>query len=292
MELRHLRYFVALAEQLNFTQAAEKVHVTQSTLSHQIKQLEDELGCRLFSREGRRIYLTEQGETFLDSARNALLEVENGIKALRDTTTASTGKLRVGATYTFNMHIIPKCIALFHARYPGVLVEIVEMASEHIAQRLLDGGLDFGVTYQPENTSELMFEPLYNESMVLVVGAQHRFAGRRFLRLAELHGQSLVLLPRAFSTRLLLDECFRMANAQPVIVAEMNAISPMIEMIKLNNVGTIVSEHAVGRDDVCVIPLQSPTPTRTPGVIWRRNQPRSVLARQFASAIRRVSSGD
>lgn len=291
MELRHLRYFVALAEQLNFTQAAEKVHVTQSTLSHQIKQLEDELGCRLFTREGRRVYLTDQGETFLDSARNALLEVENGIKALRDTTTASTGCLRVGATYTFNMHIIPKCIALFHERYPSVLVEIVEMASEHIAQRLLDGGLDFGVTYQPENTSELMFEPLYNENMVLVVGPNHRFAGRRFLRVAELHGQPLVLLPRAFSTRLLLDECFRMANAQPVVVAEMNAISPMIEMIKLNNVGTIVSEHAVGRDDVCVIPLQSPTPTRTPGVIWRRNQPRSVLARQFASAIRRVSSG-
>lgn len=291
MELRHLRYFVALAEQLSFTQAAEKVHVTQSTLSHQIKQLEDELGCRLFRRQGRRVQLTDEGETFLDSARNALREVENGIKALRDTAASPDGCLRVGTTYTFNMHIIPKCIALFHARYPGVRVEIAEMASEHIARGLLDGGLDFGVTYQPENTSELMFEPLYNESMVLVVNQRHRFARRRFLRMAELHGQPLVLLPRAFATRLLLDECFRMADAQPVVVAEMNAIAPMIEMVRLNDVATIVSEHAVGHSDVCVVRLQSPTPTRTPGVIWRRNQPRSVLARQFASVIRRVSSG-
>ncbi|HWT37779.1 MAG TPA: LysR family transcriptional regulator, partial [Paraburkholderia sp.] len=83
MELRHLRYFAALAEHLSFTVAAQKVHVTQSTLSHQIRQLEDELGCLLFEREGRRVSMTEAGELFLERVRNALREVDEGVSSVR-----------------------------------------------------------------------------------------------------------------------------------------------------------------------------------------------------------------
>lgn len=288
MELRHLRYFVALAEQLNFTHAADKVHVTQSTLSHQIRQLEDELGCLLFQRVGKRVLLTEQGETFLESARNALREVENGTKALQAPTDTLSGRLRIGATYTFSMHVIPKCLPAFLQQYPGIMVDIAEMPGERIAQALLHGDLDFGVTYKPENTPELMFEPLYSEDMVLVVGQGHRFARRRFLRLAELHGQPLVLLPPSFATRVMLDECFRMASAQPVVVAQMNAIAPMLELVRAGQVATIVSEYAAQQDGLRVVPLQSPTPMRTPGLIWRRDQPRGVPARQLAAFIRRT----
>ncbi|AXF03994.1 LysR substrate-binding domain-containing protein [Paraburkholderia hospita] len=289
MELRHLRYFAALAEQLSFTVAAQKVHVTQSTLSHQIRQLEEELGCRLFEREGRRVTMTEAGELFLERVRNALREVDEGVSTVRYAAEEMTGVVRIGATHTFNLHIIPRCVSLFLDRHPSVRVDVLEMTGDGIAQALLRGDLDIGVTYKPNDALPLRFEPLYTEEMMLAVGLRHPFAKRRFVRVSELHLQRMVLLPRSFSTRVLLDESFRMANAAPVVVAEMNAIAPMIELVRETDIATIVSTHALRREDVKLIPLESPTPVRSPGLLWRRDEARTPAARSFASIVRSVS---
>jgi LysR family cyn operon transcriptional activator len=292
MELRHLRYFAALAEQLSFTVAAQKVHVTQSTLSHQIRQLEEELGCRLFEREGRRVTMTEAGELFLERVRNALREVDEGVSTVRFAAEEMSGVVRIGATHTFNLHIIPRCVSLFLDRHPSVRVDVLEMTGDGIAQALLRGDLDIGVTYKPNDALPLRFEPLYTEEMMLAVGLRHPFAKRRFVRVSELHLQRMVLLPRSFSTRVLLDESFRMANAAPVVVAEMNAIAPMIELVRETDIATIVSTHALRREDVKLIPLESPTPVRSPGLLWRRDEARTPAARSFASIVRSVSDSE
>ncbi|BCG01513.1 HTH-type transcriptional regulator CynR (plasmid) [Paraburkholderia sp. PGU19] len=292
MELRHLRYFAALAEQLSFTVAAQKVHVTQSTLSHQIRQLEEELGCQLFEREGRRVTMTEAGELFLERVRNALREVDEGVSTVRFAAEEMTGVVRIGATHTFNLHIIPRCVSLFLDRHPSVRVDVLEMTGDGIAQALLRGDLDIGVTYKPNDALPLRFEPLYTEEMMLAVGLRHPFAKRRFVRVSELHLQRMVLLPRSFSTRVLLDESFRMANAAPVVVAEMNAIAPMIELVRETDIATIVSTHALRREDVKLIPLESPTPVRSPGLLWRRDEARTPAARSFASIVRSVSDSE
>jgi LysR family cyn operon transcriptional activator len=289
MELRHLRYFVALAEQLSFTNAAEKVHVTQSTLSHQIKQLEDELGCRLFDRIGKRVMITETGEAFLERVQSALREVDEGVWTVRKTSDELSGEVRVGATHTFNVRIIPRCMSLFIERHPSVRITVLELPGDDIAVGLASGELDIGVAYRPSNLDLLKFEPLYNEEMVLVVGDHHPFAKRRFVRMVELHLQKLVLLPKTFATRAVLDDCFRTANAEPIVVAEMNAITPMIELVSATDIAAIVSEHAVRRSDVRIVPLESPTPVRTPGLLWKREQARSPAARHFASIIRTVT---
>lgn len=290
MELRHLRYFVALAEQLNFTAAAEKVHVTQSTLSHQIRQLETELGQPLFERGARKVTMTLTGEAFLERARNALREVDEGIWTVRMAAEEMSGVVRIGTTHTFNMHIIPRCISLFVETYPSVRVDVLEMAGNEIASALVGGDLDIGVTYKPERTRGLHFESLYTEEMMLAVSAKHPFARRRFVRMSELHLQKLVVLPGTFATRALLEECFQMANATPVIVAEMNAIAPMIELVSFTDIAAIVSEHATVRPDVRMVPLESPTPTRAPGLLWKSRDSRSHAARALASIIRAVSS--
>ena len=103
MELRHLRYFVALADTLSFTRAAERVHVTQSTLSHQIRQLEDEIGRPLFDRIGKRVLLTDAGETFLGYAAKALREVDQGLGDLLRGPGELEGEVRIGSTGTFNV---------------------------------------------------------------------------------------------------------------------------------------------------------------------------------------------
>lgn len=289
MELRHLRYFVALAEQLSFTNAAEKVHVTQSTLSHQIKQLEDELGCRLFDRVGKRILMTETGEAFLERVQRALQEVDEGVWTVRKTADTLSGEIRVGATYTFNMRIIPRCMSIFIDRHPSVRVTVLGLSGDEISRGLVAGELDLGVAYRPPSLGSLRFEPLYNEEMVLAVGEHHSFAKRRFVRMVELHLQKVVLLPKTFTTRTVLDECFRTANAEPIVVAEMNAITPMIELVSSTSIAAIVSEHAIRRDDVRIVPLESPTPVRTPGLLWKRDEPRSPAARHFAAIIRTIT---
>lgn len=289
MELRHLRYFVALAEQLSFTNAAEKVHVTQSTLSHQIKQLEDELGCRLFDRVGKRIVMTETGEAFLERVQNALREVDEGVWTIRKATDVLSGEVRIGATHTFNMRIIPRCVSIFIEKHPSVRVTVLELSGDDIAKGLVSGELDLGIAYRPKDLDKLRFEPLYNEEMVLAVGENHPFARRRFVRMVELHLQKLVLLPQTFSTRLMLDECFRMANAEPIVIAEMNAITSMIELVSATSIAAIVSEHALRREGVRIVPLESPTPVRTPGLLWKRDKQRTPIASHFAAIIRTVT---
>jgi LysR family cyn operon transcriptional activator len=292
MELRHLRYFVALSECLSFTRAAERVHVTQSTLSHQIRQLEDEIGQPLFDRIGKRVMLTGPGETFLNYASKALHEVDLGLSDLKREVDQLSGEVRIGATGTFNIGFVPECLATFLRRHPTVKVTVDELAADAIAQRLVDASLDVGIAYQPPEPTRLWFEPLYTEEMVLVVSPRHPLAQRKRVRMVELHRQSLVLLPQTFTTRTMLDECFRACGIEPVVAAEMNTIAPMIGLVARTQLAAIVSSHAVQpRDDVCVIAIESPTPMRTPGMLWNRDAKQSPAVRSFASCIRKLALG-
>lgn len=290
MELRHLRYFVALAECLNFTRAAERVHITQSTLSHQIRQLEEEIGTRLFDRIGKRVMITEAGELFRGYASSALKEVDQGLGALKGASGGLTGTLHVGATHTFNLGFIPECVAALLTRHPTVTVTVSELTAEDIGTKLASGDIDVAISYRPKTVDALWFEPLYNEQMVLAVSPEHRFARRKRLRLVELHRQPLVLHPETFATRVMLDECFRACGAQPLVVAEMNTIIPMLGLVERIQIGTIVSEYAVQqRSPLRAIALESPTPMRTPGIIWKRDGHKTAPMQTFASIVRQIA---
>jgi len=290
IELRHLRYFAVLAETLNFTRAAERAHVTQSTLSHQIKQLEEQIGSKLFDRIGKRVVMTESGEVFLAFIQRALKEVDQGLGALKRDPNALSGVVRVGTTQTFNLQFIPACVATFLARYPTVKVLVEELSANQIDAGLKSGGLDLGITYRPIGPSDLRFEPLYNEELVLVVSAAHPFADRKRIRMVELHHQPLVLLPQAFTTRQLLDECFNACAAEPRIVAEMSAIAPMVGLVERTAIGTIVSRSAIlPGHDLRAIPIESPTPIRTPGMLWKEDAVQSTLVKSFAAIVRKIA---
>src|SRR5215207_7002959 len=278
MELRHLRYFVALADCLSFTRAAARVHVTQSTLSHQIRQLEDEVGQPLFDRIGKRVVTTEAGELFLAYASRALREVDQGLATLKPGGGDLTGQVRIGATHTFNIGLIPECVALFLARHPTVRVRVDELPADEIGERLLAGGLDIGIAYRPSGATTLWFEPLYNEEMVLVVGRSHPLAGRKRIRMVELHQQRLVLLPDYFATRIQLEECFKASGAEPIVIAEFSTIAPMLGLVLRMEIGAIAAINAVpaAMSGLAMIPIESPTPIRTPGLLWRLETKRAA----------------
>ncbi|MDM0114664.1 LysR substrate-binding domain-containing protein [Variovorax sp. J22R133] len=291
MEMRHLRYFVALADCLSFTRAAERVHVTQSTLSHQIRQLEDELGQPLFERIGKKVVTTEAGELLRGYASRALKEVDQGIALLKPGTSSLSGTVRVGATHTFNIGLIPECVAQLLARHPTVRISVEELSAEVIGARLKSGDLDLGIAYRPNDPEDLWFEPLYNEEMVLVVSQSHPLASRKRIRMVELHRQSLVLLSSNFSTRTMLDECFRACGAEPVVVAEMSTVAPMLGLVARTQIGSIVAINAVTESmtGLAVIPLESPTPVRTPGILWRLGEAQPMHVQSFAVILRKTA---
>jgi LysR family cyn operon transcriptional activator len=292
LELRHLRYFVALADSLNFTRAAERVHVTQSTLSHQIRQLEEEIGKPLFDRVARKVVLTEAGEAFRSYASRALKEIDAGLGALKETDDRMVGTVRVGGTHTFNLGFIPACVATFMTQHPTVRMVVRELAADTICSLLRSGELDLGVAYRPTDMADLRFEALYEEEMVLVVGKAHPLAGRKRVRMIELHRQRMALLPAQFATRGMLDDCFRACGAEPLVVAEIDSVAPMLGVVLSSDIAAIVARDVVRSvPGLRAIALESPTPVRTPGILWRRESAHSMPVQSFSAIVRQAASG-
>jgi LysR family transcriptional regulator, cyn operon transcriptional activator len=290
MELRHLRYFLAVAERLSFTQAAAQVHVTQSTLSHQIHQLEEELGQRLFDRTAGRVTMTAAGELFLPQAIKALAEIDSGIAMVNNAHRKLTGELRLGTTPTLNMGMLPRCLALFSQQHPSMHVVVDEGTGDALIGDLRAARLDLVLAYRPFALQGLLFEPLYTEEMVVVVGPQHPWRQRKRLRMVELHRKELALPPRKFTTRVQLDEAFQAAGAEPFVSTELSSIAAMLALVQHAPVATIVSRSALSAHlGLHAIALEGPTLVRTPGVIWLEDAPRAPAAVSFAATVRQVA---
>src|SRR5215468_7436387 len=205
IELRHLRYFLAVAETAHFTRAAAKVNVTQPTLSHQIRELESQLNLELFDRVGRRVKLTAAGETLLLHARKVLHELDQAQSALGELHGLKRGLLRVGIVQTVNTCVIPEIVARFSAEHSGIRVECGEMAVADIESDLEAGKLDLGISFLPPSRKNLTGEKLFTEELVAVVSSNHKLASRRQLRMRELDSHALALLSQKYCTRQLID---------------------------------------------------------------------------------------
>src|ERR1700749_3885116 len=147
MLLRHIRYFLAVAEHRNFTRAAEALHVSQPTLSQQIKQLEDTLRVQLLDRSRRAIQLTDAGVAYARYAQRALQDLEEGQRAIHDVHDLSRGTLRLAMTPTFTAYLIGPLLDEYHRRYPNIVVDLVEMPQERMEGLLNDDALDLGIAF-------------------------------------------------------------------------------------------------------------------------------------------------
>jgi LysR family cyn operon transcriptional activator len=233
--------------------------------------------------------LTEAGESFLAYATRALAVIDQGLSELKQAVAPITGTVRIGTTHTFNLGFLPDCVAMFFRQNPTVKIVIEELAGDAITNGLKAEQLDVGIGYRPEQQEDIRFEPLFNEELALVVSTRHPLAKRKRLRVAELHRESLVLLPPGFSTRRLLDECFDAAGAKPNIVAEMNTIPAMLGLLVREHVGMIASPSAVMEHDkpLRVIPLEGPTPIRTHGLLFMDRHPQTPASNALITLIRK-----
>jgi LysR family transcriptional regulator, cyn operon transcriptional activator len=286
MELRHLRYFLAVANSHSFTRAADLLRVSQPTLSHQIKQLESLVGTELLLRTARDVELTPAGRLFKPYCERILKELETSQLALSELEGLMRGTLRMGVFHSFSNSLLPSVLAEFALRYPGVRVTARLVPRVEMERDLLSGELDLAIAYPSEDTEHILFEPLFEEALVLVVGSKHPHASKRSMPMRELVNLPLALLTQEFAARQFIDKFFFEAGLRPRVVLEMNAIEPILSTIRNSGLATVHSIGAVVHTKgLRIIPLTEPVPKRTVGTLWRRVSRRSPAAQRMADMI-------
>ena len=196
MELRHLRYFVAVADELHFGRAAEKLCIAQPPLSIQIKQLEKELGFSLFSRTNRKVELTEAGAYFLDEVRHNLAGLHEAVSAARRVARGESGWLGIGFVGSAAYDILPRILAAFRSEYPDVELVLRELVSAKQAAALREGRIHVGLARPSIEESGIESDVLLNERFVVALPAAHPLCGRSQLALEELASENFILFPR------------------------------------------------------------------------------------------------
>lgn len=286
MELRQLRYFVHVAELLNFTQAARQLHISQSTLSQQIMQLEHELGTPLLDRLGRRVALTEAGRRFRSYAMQAVASAEGGRQVIRDLANLETGALAVGATYALRSRLSGALIQ-FASSHPGIALGVSFGTSDDLVTKLRAGALDFVMTFQqgPRDT-DLDYQPLFRSRLALVVAAGSPLAGRAEIALGELALLDLALPVRGFSTRQFLDAALAGQQIAPHIQIEINDIPTLLHLVRTGRWCTILTMATVeGEPGVRAIPLAGGDMERQAWVLRQRHSYQTQAAARFCALL-------
>lgn len=280
MELRHLHYFLKIAETSSFTQAAAALHVTQPTLSHQIKQLEQEIGTPLFDRIGRSIQITEAGRIFRNHAQRALHELESGLASLNELDGLMRGHLRIGVFRSFGNSLLPAVLADFHRAHPGVCLSMQQMSLADMETALSNGDIDFAITtYLPATLEKLVSEELFTEPLVLAVGQQHEFYGHAPIRLEALSGMPLILRPTGTPSRQLIEHCFAARGLAPRVVMEMGSGDATLATIRCSQLATICAGRALaGAQGLATVRIKAPELQRSGAILWHADRHRPTAA--------------
>ncbi|TES68509.1 transcriptional regulator CynR [Burkholderia cepacia] len=283
MLLRHIRYFLAVAEQKNFTRAAEALHVSQPTLSQQIRQLEDTLGTQLFDRSGRTVQLTDAGEAWMRYAKLALQDLDAGVRAIHDVAELSRGSLRFAVTPTYTASLVGPVVDGFHQMHPGIRIDIRELTQDQMEAQLADDRLDIGVAFHPAFSVDIESQPLFAETLSMVVGRNHpRAARRKALAGPDFGKEPLVLLNDTFATRRFIDEHFARHAIRPLVAIEVDTIGAIVEIVRRGQLATVLPDHiARVQEGLHPVPLDPPVPTRTAAVLERKGAYRTAASRAF-----------
>lgn len=292
MELRHLRYFLAVADTRSFTRAAERLHVTQPTLSHQVKQLESLIGTVLFERSTKDVELTAAGRLFKPYCERILKELESSALAISELEGLMRGTLRMAVFHSFSHSMLPPIMSEFALHYPGVHVTARLVPRFDMERDLINAELDMAVAYISDDNDQIVAERLFDEELVLVVGSKHQHARRKSMPMRELAKLPLVLLTPEFGARQFVDRFLGANNLRPHVVLEMNAIEPILATIRDSSLASVLSAGAiVDPTGLQIVRLTDPAPKRTVGILWRRNGHRSAAAQRMAEMIKAAYGG-
>jgi DNA-binding transcriptional LysR family regulator len=283
MDLRHMRYAVAVADELHFARAAARLHIAQPPLSKQIKDLEDELGVRLFERTNRRVRLTDAGAAFVAEARRTLASAERAADAARRAARGETGRLALGYVSSASYQLLPAIVRAFRKRAPDVTLVLEEMSSGEQTRALAVGTLDLGFVRRPPPLEPgLVGTVVRREPIVLALPRDHALAGLKMIRLKDLAREPFVVFParpRPSWADVAIDLC-RRAGFEPHIAQEAVEMASALSLVAAGIGVTLVpaSVRTVRRPGVVFRPI-TPAPTTELVVVRRAGAPSELVAR-------------
>jgi len=296
MNLRDLRYLVALAEALHFGKAAEACHVSQPTLSTQIKKLEDELGVSLVERAPRHVMLTPAGRDIATRARRVLAEVDQMRETARRTSDPEAGTVRLGLFPTLGPYLLPHVVPRIRARFPRLELLLVEEKTEAVLHMLRDGKLDAAVLAMPLHEDWLETEFLFEEPFLLAVPEGHPLAGQRNLTLANLGDQHLLLLEEGHCLRDQALEVCHLAGAGEKEGFRATSLETLRQMVAAGVGVTLLPMLAVKppvspSENIRLLAFKDPAPTRRLAMVWRKTSAMAAFLHDLAGVLRDLPPG-
>jgi len=292
MELRHLRYFVVVAEEQNVTRAAERLHVSQPPLSRQIRDLEEELGVALFQRTAKSVALTEAGKIFLNEARAVLLQAEKAVQTVRAVASGERGQLRVGYAPSLTVELLPKALRSFESSRPGVRVTLHDLSTEECVQKLNARKLDVALTVRPSSSSMrgLAFDRLTTYPLCCAVAVTHPLAKKRSIALSRLRqerlmGYSQEDYPEYFDW---IAEIFKPNPIDPRSMEEYDSATGLIAAVEAGRGVALVSTSmkCLTGPRVKLLPITPALPPLVVGALTHKSI--TSLAAQFIVAVKKV----
>jgi LysR family cyn operon transcriptional activator len=267
MELRQLRYFLKAKELMNFTEAAHSLHISQSTLSQQIKQLEDELHTPLFNRIGNRIVLTEAGALFADYAALSIKKASDGLALIQDLNALSTGTISVGVSYGLR-NIFTQALVRFTTEFPQLKVRVIYGVSDHLIEMLDHFELDMILIFKDFiPASQFKSEELFSTPMRLITAAKSALAHKDSITLREIADLPLVLATQGYNTGHFVGQMFKGKGLDPEFSIEVNDILTMLDLVRTGNWHTVHIETIISEKDFVAIPIADKNVIRTATMI-------------------------
>lgn len=291
IEIRHLRYFLAVAETQNFTRAAERLRITQPSVSQQIALLERLLGTPLLRRIGKRVQLTEAGTAFRSAAEVVLRKLEHARESVNDVEHLVTGHVELGVIPALHVAWVPRVLERMSRDYPGVTVGVQERSSSIIETELETGRMDLGFGLVTRSSPNIRCEHLVSEPFSLLVPRRSQFAKLRSINPAQLAGARLVLLPSSFDMRRAGDEIFRRAGVRPRVVFEIGSIDSVLATVACAGTPTLLPAIVLrGRKTLGLraVPLAGRSKPIEFGLLWPGAGSNSPAALALAASLKAV----
>jgi DNA-binding transcriptional LysR family regulator len=280
MELRHLRYFVAVAEELHFGRAASRVRIAQPALSQQVRQLEQELGLSLFNRTKRRVELTPAGRAFLEEVRPVFTQTERAVRTAQRAGRGEIGWLAIGFVPSADLDILPRVLRVWNARFPHVEIELHAVLPGALVEALRDGRIQIGFLRLPADETGLVVETIQREPLVAALPRGHRAGRKARVRLADLAGDTMILFPRDTAPEyydLLINACRRAGFTPRVLHPGSMQTNLGLVSAGLGVALMPASIRNLRRAGVVYRDLTSPVPHVEMAVAYRRDERSAVL---------------
>jgi len=274
MELRHLRYFIAVAEELNFTRAAMKLHMAQPPLSVQIKKLEVEVGAQLLLRQGRQVVLTEAGQVFLEQARQMRAAAQRSVTLARRAASGEVGHLTIGFNTVAEFKTFPKIIPEFKKRYPDVHLTFQSFETAQQLEALRRDDVDVGFVWLPVPSDEFDARVLMKASLIAVLPHAHRVASAHDISIQDLSNEPLVMFSRTLDpqTGHQIQDLFAQQNAMMNVVLELDSLLSILNFVAIGTGCALLPDYLRGvtREGVVYKPLRGTSLVKTMAIAKKK----------------------